>query len=137
MDALSQELHQHVGKRQGVFDVILGNPPWGNKVDMGMLSDTLRPLHTAKPEVLFLELALQLLKPGGRGILIVPDGLLFNREKAYVALRQRLLDENRLHAIVSLPVGVFQPYTGVKTSILLYFKCRKNFASDLVLCDGS
>ncbi|MBA2681109.1 MAG: N-6 DNA methylase [Ktedonobacteraceae bacterium] len=127
MDALSQNFRQVMlpdgGKHgEGVFDVILGNPPWGNRVDAAMFSDMLHPLHTAKPEVLFVELALQLLKPGGRGILIVPDGLLFNREKAYVALRQRLLDENCLHAIVSLPSGVFYPFTGVKTSILLFSK---------------
>lgn len=127
MDALSQTFRQVIlfnggESGEGLFDVILGNPPWGNKVDTTTLSETLRPLHTAKPEVLFVELALQLLKPGGRGILIVPDGLLFNREKVYTTLRHQLLDENRLHAIVSLPSGVFQPFTGVKTSIVLFSK---------------
>jgi type I restriction enzyme M protein len=127
LDALGQAFRQVAlpdggNSGEGVFDVIFANPPWGNKTDSTMLSDALRPFQTAKPEVLFVELALQLLKPGGRAIFIVPDGLLFNSGKAYVSLRQRLLDENRLHAIVSLPAGVFQPFAGVKTSIVLFSK---------------
>lgn len=119
MDALSQAYTQFA---EEAFDVVLGNPPWGNRVDASSLAGPLRALRTAKPEVLFVELALRLLKPGGRGAFIVPDGLLFNSDKAHVALRRRLLDEHRVHAIISLPGGVFLPFTGAKTSIVLFSK---------------
>jgi type I restriction enzyme M protein len=118
-DALGDDCHRRLWP-EGLFDVVLGNPPFGSAVDLAQIGESLRPLGTKKPEALFLELALQALRPGGRAALIVPDGVLFNREKAFRSLRGRLLDENCLHAVISLPAGVFLPYAGVKTSILVF-----------------
>jgi type I restriction enzyme M protein len=105
------------------FDVILANPPFKGRLDESDVHPSLtQVVKTKKTELLFLALMLRMLKPGGRCACIVPDGVLFNSTKAHLALRRRLLEENHLEGIVALPSGVFKPYAGVSTAILLFRK---------------
>lgn len=104
------------------FDVVLANPPFTGSIDKSDIGESLKDLSTTKTELLFLELIVQLLKPGGRAAVIVPEGVLFGSTRAHKAIRQKLLQETELQAVISLPGGVFQPYTGVKTSILVFTK---------------
>jgi type I restriction enzyme M protein len=113
------------------FDKVIGNPPFGSTVDGEALSQSLRSLGTSKVETLFVELALQVLRSGGQAAVIVPDGVLFNSDKAHKAFRRRLVEEHSLRAIVSLPPKVFLPYTGVKTSILVF---SKGGQTDRIFC---
>jgi type I restriction enzyme M protein len=109
----------------GDFSVILANPPFTGSLDKTDIGETLQDLKTNKTELLFIELILQLLAIGGRAAVIVPEGVLFGSTKAHKALREKLVAENTLRGVISLPGGVFQPYTGVKTSILLFNKGGK------------
>lgn len=77
-------------------------------------------IKTKKTELLFLALFLRLLKPGGRAAVIVPDGVLFGSSTAHKALRQKLVEEQKLEAVISVPSGVFKPYAGVSTAILFF-----------------
>lgn len=105
------------------FDVILANPPFKGSLDFeDVHSGLLRAVKTRKTELLFLVLILRMLKRGGRSATIVPDGVLFGSSTAHVALRRLLLDENQLEAVISLPSGVFKPYAGVSTGILVFTK---------------
>ncbi|MCA9875513.1 MAG: N-6 DNA methylase, partial [Anaerolineales bacterium] len=104
------------------FDVVLANPPFTGSIDKSDIGESLKDLSTTKTELLFLELIVQLLKPGGRAAVIVPEGVLFGSSRAHKAIRQKLLKETELQGVISLPGGVFQPYTGVKTSILVLTK---------------
>ncbi|MEA3544450.1 MAG: class I SAM-dependent DNA methyltransferase [Thermodesulfobacteriota bacterium] len=105
------------------FDVILANPPFKGSLDFEDVdSSLLAKVKTKKTELLFVVRILQMLKNGGRSATIVPDGVLFGSSKAHVALRQMLIDNNQLEAIISLPGGVFKPYAGVKTAILVFTK---------------
>nr|HMN28585.1 N-6 DNA methylase [Caldilineaceae bacterium] len=108
------------GGEVGDFDVVLANPPFTGNIDKSDIGESLRGLDTSKTELLFVELILQLLRTGGRAAVIVPEGLLFGSTRAHRTLRQKLVKENQLNAVISLPGGVFQPYTGVKTSLLLF-----------------
>jgi type I restriction enzyme M protein len=101
------------------YDVILMNPPFKGKVDKADLSDTL-PGNTTKSELLFVHLILRALDMGGRCAVIVPDGVLFGSSRAHVELRKKLIEENRLDGVVSMPGGVFKPYAGVSTAVLLF-----------------
>ena len=109
----------------GDFSVILANPPFGGRLDKTDIGKTLQDLKTNHTELLFIELILQLLTTGGRAAVIVPEGVLFGSSKAHKALREKLVAENTLRGVISLPGGVFQPYTNVKTSILLFNKGGK------------
>lgn len=102
------------------FDIVLANPPFTGSIDSTDIGSSLQSLGTTKTELLFVELILQLLHVGGRAAVIVPEGLLFGSTRAHVSLRRKMVEENKLSAVISLPGGVFQPYTGVKTSILLF-----------------
>jgi type I restriction enzyme M protein len=82
----------------------------------------LQIVKTKKTELLFLALFVRLLKPGGRAAVIVPDGVLFGSSTAHKTLRKLLVDEQKLDAVISLPGGVFKPYAGVSTAILLFTK---------------
>ncbi len=104
----------------GDFDVVLANPPFTGNIDANDIGDSLQTLGTTKTELLFVDLMIQLLRVGGRAAVIVPEGLLFGSTNAHRRLRKKLIDENQLNAVISLPGGVFQPYTGVKTSILFF-----------------
>ncbi|WP_170605834.1 type I restriction-modification system subunit M [Ruegeria arenilitoris] len=105
------------------FDLILANPPFKGSLDFeDVHPGLLRKVKTKKTELLFLVLILRMLKTGGRSATIVPDGVLFGSSTAHVALRRQLLDENQLEAVISLPSGVFKPYAGVSTGILVFTK---------------
>lgn len=105
------------------FDVILANPPFKGTLDEEDVHPSLlKKVKTKKTELLFIALILRMLKSGGRSATIVPDGVLFGSSKAHVALRQYLIEENQLEAVISLPTGVFKPYASVSTAILLFTK---------------
>lgn len=105
------------------FDIILANPPFAGSLDYDACSkDLQRIVKTKKTELLFLALFLRLMKTGGRAAVIVPDGVLFGSSKAHKALRQMLVEDHKLDAIVNLPSGVFKPYAGVSTAILFFTK---------------
>jgi type I restriction enzyme M protein len=105
------------------FNVILANPPFKGTLDFeDVHASLLRQVKTKKTELLFLVLILRMLKTGGRSATIVPDGVLFGSSTAHVALRKLLLDHNQLEAVISLPSGVFKPYAGVSTGILVFTK---------------
>ncbi len=101
------------------YDVILMNPPFKGAVDKADLSPTL-PSSTTKSELLFLHLILRVLDMGGRVAVIVPDGVLFGSSNAHVGLRKKIIEENRLEGVVSMPSGVFKPYAGVSTAVLIF-----------------
>jgi type I restriction enzyme M protein len=106
-----------------MFDVILANPPFSGKVqDESILSDLNYKLNTRATELLFLKWIMDHLAPGGRAGVIVPNGVLFGSTKAATGLRQLLLTECDLQAVISLPSGVFKPYAGVATAALIFQK---------------
>ena len=103
------------------FDLILANPPFKGSLDFEEVhAALLRQVKTKKTELLFLALILRMLKTGGRSATIVPDGVLFGSSRAHVTLRKLLVDDNQLEAVISLPSGVFKPYAGVSTGILVF-----------------
>ena len=105
------------------FSVILANPPFAGSLDYEDCSkDLLQVVKTKKTELLFLALMLRLLKPGGRAAVIVPDGVLFGSSRAHKGLREKLVEEHQLEAVIKLPSGVFRPYAGVATAILVFRK---------------
>jgi type I restriction enzyme M protein len=101
------------------YDVILMNPPFKGAVDKDDVHPTL-PANTTKSELLFLHLILRALEMGGRCAVIVPDGVLFGSTTAHKEVRRQLVEENRLDGVVSMPGGVFKPYAGVSTAVLLF-----------------
>lgn len=108
------------------FDVVLANPPFKGSLDASDVHPTLtQKVKTKKTELLFVALILRMLKKGGRSATIVPDGVLFGSSKAHVALRRLLVEENQLEAVISLPSGVFKPYAGVSTAIIVFTKGGK------------
>lgn len=106
----------------GAYNVVLANPPFTGSIDRSDIGANLQPLKTGKTELLFLDLILDLLQVGGQAAVIVPEGVLFGSTGAHKIIRRKLVTEHQLDAVVSLPAGVFQPYTSVKTSILLFKK---------------
>ena len=114
MDTLSKSFTE-----EREYDVILMNPPFKGAVDQEDVSATL-PDNTKKTEILFLHLILRALDMGGRVAVIVPDGVLFGSDKAHKELRRKIIEENRLDGVVSMPSGVFRPYAGVSTAVLLF-----------------
>ena len=105
------------------YSLILANPPFKGSLDADTVSaDLLKVCKTKKTELLFLALFLRMLKIGGRGAVIVPDGVLFGSSTAHKSIRQELVDGNRLEAVISMPSGVFKPYAGVSTGILIFTK---------------
>jgi type I restriction enzyme M protein len=105
------------------YTLVLANPPFAGSLDYeNTAKDLLQIVKTRKTELLFLALFLRLLKPGGRAAVIVPDGVLFGSSKAHRELRRILVEDQKLDGVVSLPGGVFKPYAGVSTAILLFTK---------------
>lgn len=105
------------------FSLILANPPFKGSLDNDIVStDLLKTCKTKKTELLFLALFLRMLKVGGRCACIVPDGVLFGSSKAHKDIRKSIVEENRLEAVISMPSGVFKPYAGVSTAILMFTK---------------
>jgi type I restriction enzyme M protein len=101
----------------------MANPPFAGSLDYeSCAKDLQQVVKTKKTELLFLALFLRLLKPGGRAAVIVPDGVLFGSSNAHKSLREMLIEDQKLDAVISLPSGVFKPYAGVSTAILLFTK---------------
>ncbi len=123
-DSLSKSIKEHYPKQeQDFFDVILANPPFKGSLDESNTNpDVLGLVKTKKTELLFVAHILRALKLGGRAAVIVPDGVLFGSSKAHQQLRQELIENNQLEGIISLPSGVFKPYAGVSTAILMFTK---------------
>lgn len=105
------------------YTLVLANPPFKGSLDYDAVSaDLLKVTKTKKTELLFLALFLRILKKGGRAAVIVPDGVLFGSSNAHKEIRKELVDNNKLDAVISMPSGVFKPYAGVSTAILLFTK---------------
>ena len=118
-DSLAQD---HAGEEEK-YTLVLANPPFAGSLDYENTAKDLQQIvKTKKTELLFLALFLRLLKPGGRAAVIVPDGVLFGSSNAHKTLRKILVEEQKLDAVISLPGGVFKPYAGVSTAILLFTK---------------
>lgn len=118
-DSLAEEHNEDAGK----YSLILANPPFAGSLDYESCAKDLQKIvKTKKTELLFLALFLRLLKTGGRAAVIVPDGVLFGSSTAHKSLREKLVEEHKLEAVVKLPSGVFKPYAGVSTAILFFTK---------------
>ncbi|WP_088188047.1 class I SAM-dependent DNA methyltransferase [Desulfosporosinus sp. FKA] len=105
------------------YDIILANPPFTGTVDAESINDNLKAVcDTKKTELLFVALFLRMLRKGGRCSCIVPDGVLFGTTKAHKALRKELVENHMLQAVISMPSGVFKPYAGVSTAVLVFTK---------------
>jgi type I restriction enzyme M protein len=118
-DSLAQD---HAGEEEK-YTLVLANPPFAGSLDYeNTAKDLLQIVKTKKTELLFLALFLRLLKPGGRAAVIVPDGVLFGSSTAHKQLRRMLVEDQKLDAVIKLPGGVFKPYAGVSTAILVFTK---------------
>ena len=118
-DSLAQEHDNDAGR----YSLILANPPFAGSLDYEQTAKDLQQIvKTKKTELLFLALFLRLLKTGGRAAVIVPDGVLFGSSKAHQELRKQLVENHKLEGVLKLPSGVFRPYAGVSTAILLFTK---------------
>jgi type I restriction enzyme M protein len=116
-DSLAEDHTEDAGR----YSLVLANPPFAGALDYeATAKDLQRIVKTRKTELLFLALFLRLLKTGGRAAVIVPDGVLFGSSKAHKDLRRILVEENKLDAVIKLPSGVFRPYAGVSTAILVF-----------------
>jgi type I restriction enzyme M protein len=118
-DTLSKSFNE-----ESRYDIVLANPPFKGAIDAADVNPTL-PTKVKKTEILFVHLFLRLLDNGGRAAVIVPDGVLFGSSNAHVEARKKLVEENRLDAVISMPAGVFRPYAGVSTAILFFTKGAK------------
>ena len=115
-DTLSKSFNE-----EAEYDIIMANPPFTGSIDKGDINENLQ-LPTTKTELLFVENIYRLLKKGGTAAVIVPQGVLFGSGGAFKTLRQLLVERCDLKAVISLPSGVFKPYAGVSTAILLFTK---------------
>ena len=118
-DTLSKTYTEH-----DRYDVVLANPPFKGGIDKGDINDELR-LKTTKTELLFVNRIINLLRVGGRAGVIVPDGVLFGSSNAHKDVRKMLVEECELQGIVKMPSGVFKPYAGVSTAVLIFAKGGK------------
>ena len=108
---------------EGEFTICLANPPFKGTIDAEIISENLKAVtNTKKTELLFVALLLRMLRNGGRCACIVPDGVLFGSSKAHVAIRKELVENHMLQAVISMPSGVFKPYAGVSTAVLVFTK---------------
>lgn len=105
------------------YSLILANPPFKGSLDYDIVAtDLIKMCKTKKTELLFLALFLKMLRVGGRCACIVPDGVLFGSSKAHKDIRKEIIEHNRLEAVISMPSGVFKPYAGVSTAVLVFTK---------------
>ena len=118
------------------YSLILANPPFKGSLDADIVSaDLLKVCKTKKTELLFLALFLRMLKVGGRCAVIVPDGVLFGSSKAHKDIRKEIVEGNRLEAVISMPSGVFKPYAGVSTAVLVFTKTGHGGTDDVWFYD--
>jgi type I restriction enzyme M protein len=131
-DSLSED---YAGDEE-TYTVVLANPPFAGSLDYeSCAKDLLRMVKTRKTELLFLALFLRLLKTGGRAAVIVPDGVLFGSSKAHKTLRRTLVEDQKLEAVISMPPGVFKPYAGVSTAVLVFTKTNSGGTDDVWFYD--
>ncbi|MCM3799411.1 type I restriction-modification system subunit M [Caldibacillus thermoamylovorans] len=117
-DSLSE-----INKDKEKYTIVLANPPFKGSLDYDAVSnDLLKIAKTKKTELLFLSLFIRILKPGGRAAVIVPDGVLFGSSNAHKQIRKEIIDNHKLEAIISMPSGVFKPYAGVSTAVMIFTK---------------
>ena len=110
-------------KEENLYDVILANPPFKGNIDKNDIHETLsRTVKTTRMELLFIAQMMRLLKVGGQCAVIVPNGVLFRSDKAHIAIRKKIIEEAQPEAVISMPSGVFKPYAGVSTAVLLFTK---------------
>jgi type I restriction enzyme M protein len=128
-DAMSKQFTE---KR--CYDVILANPPFKGSMDESDINPRFA-IKTKKTELLFVELIYDLLESGGRAAVIVPDGVLFGTSNAHKGVREILVDSCKLEGIISMPSGVFRPYAGVSTALLIFTKSTMNKAYDVWFYD--
>ena len=133
-DALTRSLDRSTKAGLGLpvqgFDVVLANPPFSGRLDSDRIVEDVKIGRTRQTELLFLQYMLNHLKAGGRCGVVVPEGVLFGSTSAHRELRRKLIENNRIDAVLSLPAGVFRPYSGVKTSVLVF---RKGGATERVM----
>jgi len=115
-DTLSKSYNQ-----EGEYDIIMANPPFTGSIDKGDINENLK-LNTTKSELLFMENIYRMLRKGGTAGVVIPQGVLFGSGKAFKELRQILVDRCELKAVITMPSGVFKPYAGVSTAILIFTK---------------
>src|SRR5208282_3831135 len=115
-DTLSKRFEQ-----KPTYDIVFANPPFAGSIDKSDINDAFK-LDTAKTELLFLELFYNLLRMGGRAAVIVPNGVLFGSSNAHIKARKLILENSQLEAVISMPSGVFRPYAGVGTAVLVFVK---------------
>jgi type I restriction enzyme M protein len=127
---LDNERKEQLGLPADGYHVILANPPFAGRVDKDRVVEEVRVGTSTATELLFLKYMMDNLRPGGRCGVIVPEGVLFGSTGAHKELRRQLIENNRVEAVLSLPGGVFQPYSGVKTSVLFF---RRGGSTDKVL----
>lgn len=134
--AYRDSLSEGAAHDEGRYSVILANPPFAGSLDYEQTSaELLKMVKTKKTELLFLALFLKLLSTGGRAAVIVPDGVLFGSSKAHKDLRKELVEKHSLDAVIKLPSGVFRPYAGVSTAILLFTKTGVGGTKDVWFYD--
>lgn len=119
---LDAERKAQLGLPEAGYDVVLANPPFSGRVDRDRIVDDVKVGTTTATELLFLKYMMDSLRPGGRCGVIVPEGVLFGSTGAHKELRRQLIENHSVQAVLSLPGGVFQPYSGVKTSVLFFRK---------------
>ncbi|MBZ0125580.1 MAG: SAM-dependent methyltransferase [Rhodocyclaceae bacterium] len=127
---LDNERKRELGLPPDGYHVVLANPPFSGRVDKDRIVDDVKVGTATATELLFLKYMIDSLRSDGRCGVIVPEGVLFGSTGAHKELRRQLIENNRVEAVLSLPGGVFQPYSGVKTSVLLF---RKGGSTDKVL----
>jgi type I restriction enzyme M protein len=127
---LDVQQKDELGLPQEGYSVVLANPPFSGRIDKDRIVDDVKVGTTTATEILFLKYMMDSLKPGGRCGVIIPEGVLFGSTGAHKELRRQLLENNTVEAVLSLPGGVFQPYSGVKTSVLVF---RQGGSTDRVL----
>jgi type I restriction enzyme M protein len=118
-DTISKKFEQ-----KPIYDVIFANPPFAGSIDKSDINDAFK-IDTTKTELLFVELFFNLLRVGGKASVIVPNGVLFGSSNSHIQARKLLLEKCQLEAVISMPSGVFQPYSGVGTAVLVFTKGGK------------
>ena len=132
-DALSES----AGDLRNKYSLVLANPPFKGSLDYDAVENSiLKMVKSKKTELLFLGLMLRMLKTGGRAAVIVPDGVLFGSSNAHKQIRQELIENHKLDAVISMPSGVFKPYAGVSTAVLFFTKTGTSvpFRASAIAC---
>ena len=120
---VAQDSLSNQNTKESTYTLCLANPPFSGSLDHDVVNPTLLAMtRTKKTELLFISLFIRMLELGGRCASIVPDGVLFGNSSGHKAIRKELIDHQRLQAVISMPSGVFQPYSGVSTAILVFTK---------------